>query len=68
LKEASAAAESITVALKECYDTGANLKLLMQNEEPLLYELRNSQLDARRFAATVRLIKAVRGGWEDRGK
>jgi multidrug efflux system outer membrane protein len=70
LREATAAAESVTVAAKGRYDAGATnyLEVVDAERRTLLYELRKSQLDARRFAATVRLIKALGGGWENRGE
>ena len=66
LREATAAAESVTVAAKGRYDAGLTnyLDVVDTERRTLQYELRLAQLDARRFAATVRLIKALGGSWE----
>ncbi len=68
LKEAVMSAESVVVMAKGRYDAGVTNYLDVVDAEgrTLQYEITLAQLDAKRFAATVRLIKALGGGWGSR--
>ena len=67
LKDAAASSGKVIVMAKGRYDAGATnyLEVVDAERKTLQYELTLAQLDAKRFAATVRLIKALGGGWED---
>lgn len=70
LREAVTAAESAAASAKGRYDAGVTnyLEVVDAERTTLQYELGQAQLNARRFASTVRLIKALGGGWEDMGQ
>lgn len=62
--EALTAARRVTELAKARYDAGATsyLELLDAERTALLHERRQAQLEAQRFAASVRLIKSLGGG------
>lgn len=66
LKDAAAGAGRVVTMAKGRYEAGSTnyLEVVDSERRALQYELRLAQLDARRFASTVRLIKALGGGWE----
>ena len=66
LREAAANAERVVTMARGRYEAGSTnyLEVVDTERTTIQYELRLAQLDARRFAATVRLIKALGGGWE----
>ncbi len=72
-EEAAAEGEALTAAARATqlararYDAGTvnQLEWLDADRSSLQHERRLAQVQGQRFAATVRLIKALGGGWED---
>ncbi|MHC1730071.1 MAG: efflux transporter outer membrane subunit [Syntrophobacteraceae bacterium] len=66
LREAVASAERVVKMARGRYEAGSTnyLEVVDSERRALQYELRLAQLDAKRFAASVRLVKALGGGWE----
>jgi multidrug efflux system outer membrane protein len=63
--EALAAATQSTALIRSLYESGSlsYLELLDAERTLLLLQRQSAQITAQRFAATVRLIKAMGGGW-----
>lgn len=64
--EAIASAEQINMLAKDRFEAGAisRSELLDAEQNKLQYERQKAQTEGRRFGASVRLIKALGGGWE----
>ena len=63
--EALAAATQSTALIRSLYESGSLSYLELLDAERTLLQLQrqSAQITAQRFAATVRLIKAMGGGW-----
>ncbi|MGO9013456.1 MAG: efflux transporter outer membrane subunit [Dissulfurispiraceae bacterium] len=64
--EALASAERVNILAKARYEAGAisRFELLDAERNKLQYELQKARIEGQRFGASVRLIKALGGGWE----
>lgn len=65
--EALASAERVRKLAKDRYEAGtiSQFELLDAERNKLQYELQKVQTEGQRFGASVRLIKALGGGWGD---
>ncbi len=67
LADALAAARRVTELTQARYDAGsvAQFEVLAARRAQLQQERQTAELTGRRFAATIRLIKALGGGWQE---
>ncbi len=67
--EALDSARRVTALTRARYEAGVltYFEVINAQRDELQFQLQDAQLAARRFAATVRLIKSLGGGWEPAG-